>query len=407
MKNKSFLVGLFLIVALPTYAQFSTKSKKAIEFYMDADNYRVREQYDKAVDLLNQAIRKDKNFEEAYFRLGLTLKNMGDLQHSSENFEEGLHLAKDARKLNAYRFELGDNYLRTGNYEKSLGVLTAYLNAEKAMGDKTDKAKIWKQQDEYGLAHRGENLDYHPQALSDTVNCFPMQYFPVLTADNQQLIFTKRNSRGTDDDEDLYITTKGAAGNWKTPVSLSDKINSDQREGACTIAADGRYLIFTVCGNKTYGRCDLFESKRTGNDWSAPRNLGPMVNSASWDAQPSLSADGRELYFVSDRKGGSGGSDIWYSRKDSTGRWTKAQNAGPIINTRYDEISPFIHVNNKNLYFASNAHPGFGGLDIFVSEKADGKWSTPKNMGAPLNNFEDQYSFFVTADGTRAYYSKD
>jgi len=85
----------------------------------------------------------------------------------------------------------------------------------------------------------------------------------------------------------------------------------------------------------------------------------------------------------------------------------KAQNLGNMINTKFDEISPFIHVNNRNLYFASNSHPGFGGLDIFVSEKVDKKWTTPRNMGAPLNNFEDQYSVFVTADGRRAYYSKD
>ncbi len=415
MKKKSLICrGLLLSgvlvwtpLALSAQVQLSTKSKKAIELYTDADNFRVRGQYDKAIDLLNQAIGKDRNFEEAYFRLGLTLKNQQEIQKSSESFEKGLSLLQDFRKKSVYRYELADNYLKLGNYVKALEILNLYLNSEKANGIKIGQAKVWKGHAEFGLAHQHDNLSYQPTALSDTVNCFPMQYFPALTADNEQLIFTKRNGRGHDDDEDLFISTKDASGRWTTPVSISDKINSNLREGASAISADGRHLIFTLCGSKTYGRCDLFESKKTGDAWSPPVNLGPMVNSSAWDVQPSLSADGQELYFVSDRKGGVGGSDIWYSHKDSTGRWTKAQNLGNTINTKYDEISPFVHVNNRNLYFASNAHPGFGGLDIFVSEKVDKKWTTPKNMMAPLNNYEDQYSFFVTADGRRAYYSKD
>jgi OOP family OmpA-OmpF porin len=384
----------------------STTSKKAIEYYMEADNYRVRGQYDRAIELLKQAIDKDESFEEAYFRLGLTLKNMDNLPASFAQFDHGLSLAKETRRQNAYRYELADNCMRLGKYAKALDYLNPFLASER-IGDRADRAKIWKQNAEYGLAHAAEQLAYQPEQLSDVVNCFPMQYFPVLTADNQQLVFTRRKGRAEDDDEDIVIAVKNAAGNWTPPASISDKINSNLREGACTISADGRYLIFTLCGGKSYGRCDLFESKKTGDQWSIPVNLGPMVNSAAWDAQPSLSADGQELYFISDRKGGVGGSDIWYSRKDSTGRWIKAQNLGTTINTRFDEISPFIHVNNRNLYFASNAHPGFGGLDIFVSERTDDGWETPKNMGAPLNNYEDQYSFFVTADGKTAYYSKD
>lgn len=401
------VAGIWLPMVLNAQNQLSTKSKKAIDLYNEADNYRVKEQYDKAIDLLSQAIGKDKNFEEAYFRMGLTQKNKQDYPKAAEYYEKGLMLTRDVRKQNVYRYELGDTYLRFGSYSKSLEFLNPFLNAEKANGPKIDQAKVWKGQAEFGLAHQYEKLAYQPTLLSDTVNCFPMQYFPALTADNEQLVFTKRSGRGHDDDEDLYISVKDSMGRWTKPVSISDNINSALREGAASLSADGRSLIFTLCGSKTYGRCDLFESKKTGNIWSVPENLGPMVNSSAWDAQPSLSADGQELYFVSDRKGGVGGSDIWYSRKDSTGRWMRAVNAGNVINTKYDEISPFIHVNNRNLYFASNAHPGFGGLDIFVSERVGKEWGTPKNMGAPLNNFEDQFSFFVTADGQRAYYSKE
>jgi outer membrane protein OmpA-like peptidoglycan-associated protein len=150
----------------------------------------------------------------------------------------------------------------------------------------------------------------------------------------------------------------------------------------------------------------LYESKKEGEQWRRPVSLGPNVNSSFWEAQPSVSADGNELYFVSDRKGGVGGYDIWYSKKDSLGRWTRAVNVGKPINTKFDEIAPYIHVNNRNLYYASNGLPGFGGFDIYVSEK-DGRWQEPKNMGAPLNDYEDQYSFIVTSDGTNAFYSRE
>ncbi len=402
--------GLWLSCTLALHAQVqvSTKSKRAIELYTEADNFRVQGKYDKAIDLLNQAIGKDKEFEEAYFRLGVTFKNKGDIEKSIESFERGLTLASNPRRQSPYRYELGENYLRVGNYVKSVELLTQFLNSEKDHTVKIEQAKIWQGHNEYALVHQNEKLAYQPLPLSDTVNCFPMQYFPALTADNRQLVFTKRQGRGHDDDEDIFISVKDESGRWTTPVSISDKINSQLREGASTISADGRHMIFTACGiRNTYGSCDLFESKKTGDTWSQPVNLGPLVNSSAWDVQPSLSADGQELYFISTRKGGVGGSDIWYAKKDSTGHWMRAQNLGNVVNTKYDEISPFIHVNNRNLYFSSNAHPGFGGLDIFVSEKVDKKWTTPKNMGAPLNNFEDQYSFFVTADGKRAYYSKD
>ncbi|MGC4021139.1 MAG: hypothetical protein QM734_03930 [Cyclobacteriaceae bacterium] len=110
-------------------------------------------------------------------------------------------------------------------------------------------------------------------------------------------------------------------------------------------------MIFTICGPRG---CDLYESKKEGDVWKRPVSLGPNVNSAGWEAQPSLSADGNELYFVSDRKGGLGGYDIWYSKKDSLGRWIRSKNLGRPINTKFDEIAPYIHVNNRDLFFASS-----------------------------------------------------
>ena len=180
-------------------------------------------------------------------------------------------------------------------------------------------------------------------------------------------------------------------------------------EGTCTISADGRKLIFTSCiGREGFGSCDLFESRKIGNEWTKPQNLGPNVNTAEWESQPSLSADGRTLYFVSDRRGGQGRRDIWVSSLMTNGVWSKAKNVGKPVNTVYDELSPFIHVNNKTLYFASNGLTGFGGYDLFYTTKdTASQWKEPINIGAPINNHEDQFSLYVTADGKKGYYAHE
>ena len=149
-----------------------------------------------------------------------------------------------------------------------------------------------------------------------------------------QLIFTRREGNGPNDDEDLVICNKDENGRWKTPVSISPNINTRLNEGTCTISADGRKIIFTSCaGRDGVGSCDLYETIKVGKDWTTPKNLGRNVNSMEWESQPSLSADGRKLYFVSDRRSGFGQRDIWVSTLDDNGQWTKAVNAGKPINS--------------------------------------------------------------------------
>jgi len=405
--NKLKSIWLIILFAgchsLAAQPALSTKNKKAIELYTEADNYRVRREYDRAIQLLQEAVEKDKKFEEAYFRLAQIYKAQDDLGKAIDYYQLGLPLALNVMRSKLYFFELSQTTLRSGQYKSTIDFAIKFLELEKTDPKKMTQVTLWKVQAEYSIAHENEVLDYKITLLSDTVNAYPMQYFPVVTADQSQLIFTARFGGARYENEDLVVSSKNNNGSWSRPVSLSDNINTIRREGACTISADGRHLIFTVCGERG---CDLFESRKTGNIWSQPKNLGPAINTPSWDAQPSLSADGRELYFVSDRPGGRGGYDIWYSRLDQTG-WTKAENLGPSINTPFDEISPYIHVNNQTLYVVSNGYPGFGGYDIYTAEKKQSNWTTPVNMGKPLNDQHDQYSFIVTNDGATAYYSRE
>jgi OmpA-OmpF porin, OOP family len=402
------LLLIFFSVSSPAQVTLSTKSKKAIELYTEADNYRVRGQHERAIELLEQAVVKDKNFAEAYYRMGLVYMTTKKYPAAIANFEKGLSLTTDVRKQKVYWFDLGEAYLITGQYDKSIGMLTDFLRVENQNRSKINEATQFLRNAQFAKANATVNTGYKIKALSDSVNQFAMQYFPVLTADQQALIFTRRLGNKPEHDEDLVISRKDSKGRWTFPESISSNINSSLNEGTCTISADGRKLIFTSCvGRQSYGSCDLYESVKIGNEWTKPVNLGPNVNSAEWESQPALSADGRTLYFVSDRRGGQGRRDIWVSRQDEKGEWTHAQNIGAPINTAFDEISPFIHANGRVLYFASKGQTGFGGYDIYLSELTESGWGEPRNLGRPINDFEDQFSLFITADGKKGYYSHE
>jgi OOP family OmpA-OmpF porin len=401
-------VIIFLAIQVCAQPALSTKSKKAIEFYNQADNYRVRGQHQQAIDLLNEAISRDKKFVEAYYRLGLVYMTTKRYSLAVQNFETAAALTTDEKKHRVIWYDLGEAYLNTGQYDQAVATLQNFLRVENQNRQKRERAEQLLRNAEFARQNLAIKAPYNQRPLSDTVNCFPLQYFPVLTADQQELIFTRRLGSGAEHDEDLVISKKESNGRWGRPQSISKNVNSTLNEGTCTVSADGRKLIFTSCvGRQSFGSCDLYESIKIGNEWTAPKNLGPNVNSSEWESQPSLAADGRTLYFISDRRGGIGRRDIWVTRLDDSGQWTKARNLGSPVNTVGDEISPFIHVNNQVLYFASTGHTGFGGYDIFFSERAGDVWAAPVNLGKPLNDHEDQFSLFITADGSKGYYSHE
>lgn len=406
-----FLTTLILFcVYFPGISQpvLSTKSKKAIELYTEADNFRVRGQFPQAIMLLEEAISKDRQFVEAYYRLGIVYMSMKKFPEAASHLEKGLSYTTDVKKQKVFWFDLAETYFSIGEYEKAEKLINDFLAVETVSKTRIDRARMLSKNITFAKANRNLAATYKQKVLSDTVNQFVKQYFPVLTADQQQLIFTRRIGFSDDFDEDLVVSSKNASGQWTAPQSISKNINTPLNEGTCTISADGRKLIFTSCsGRDGFGSCDLFESLKIGDGWTEPKNLGPNVNTTEWESQPSLSADGRTLYFVSDRRGGQGRRDIWITTLNAKGEWSRSKNLGSPINTVYDEISPFIHVNNRSLFFASNGLTGYGGYDLFVSEKDSSRWGEPVNMGAPINTHEDQFSLFITPDGKKGYYSHE
>ena len=201
---------------------------------------------------------------------------------------------------------------------------------------------------------------------------------------------------------------------------MPSNINTTWNEGAPTISGDGKTIIFVACtdpsgvnygGNRTgKGSCDLFITHKENGRWTTPINLPGSVNTANWETQPSLSADGQVLYFIRAvrSKDGRANSDIYVAFLREDGTWSEAQRLSNAVNTASNEESVQIHPDGKTLYFASRGHIGLGGSDLFMSRKdAQGNWSKPVNLGYPINTRFDENSLLVSAQGDIAFFASD
>jgi outer membrane protein OmpA-like peptidoglycan-associated protein len=208
-------------------------------------------------------------------------------------------------------------------------------------------------------------------------------------------------------EEDIYSSLQ-QNGIWQPRTLLGKPINTGYNEGAPSISPDGKYLFFTICNAEFgLGSCDIYWSKRVGEEWSKPQNCGAPMNTRYFESQPSISTDGRTIFFVSNRPGGFGGMDIWKTVMISEGVFSEPVNLGDVINTPLDEISPFIHFDQKTLYFSSNGHLGMGGRDLFYSKLQPDGWATPVNLGYPINSFQDDSGIFINAQGNAAYFASN
>jgi outer membrane protein OmpA-like peptidoglycan-associated protein len=406
---------LFLqILSLQLFAQdLHTTSKKAIRYYEDSKELYRKGDLVKSAELLLKAIEIDDNFVEAHFALGNAFKLLSkDSPNAAEKYEyhyrKCLEISPRDRKLAAVYFEVAQLDFQKGDYKAAKEKSNVFLSLTPVNSLQTVLARKIIANCEYAEKGMQNPVNFKPQEVSPIINAYKLQYFPVLSADQQMMIFTARKGNDRKSDEDMYVSKK-EHDEWTKPENIKE-LNTEFNEGTCTISADGKVLIFTVCEGsekrKVYGSCDLFVSYNIGGKWQEPQNMGPNVNSRYWDTQPSLSADGRTLYFISERPGGLGGYDIWRSRRGEDGVWGKAENLR-AVNTRSNELAPFIHVNGTTLFFSSDGYQNYGGYDLFRTEFKNGKWQPPTNLGYPINDYRNQMGLFITADGRTAYYSHE
>jgi len=252
-----------------------------------------------------------------------------------------------------------------------------------------------------------------PINLGNNVNSGWDEYHPSLTGDSKEILFTVRHPRTPQtlckhckEEEDIFSSLQ-QYGIWQPRTKLEAPVNSNHNDGAQCISPNGKYLFFTICNaDFGYGSCDIYWSKREGNVWTKPKNCGSKVNTRYWESQPSIASDGKTLYFTSNRPGGKGGMDIWKTEMVSEGVFSQPVNLGATINTPHDELSPFIHFDQKTLYFSSDGHLGMGGKDLFYAKKQlDGSWSEPVNLGYPINSYQDESGIVINAQGNAAYFA--
>jgi hypothetical protein len=288
--------------------------------------------------------------------------------------------------------------------------LKKMLNKKHQLYEKADRQIAMCEEAKIQVANPKE---YVITNVGPVINGPSNDFGPVLTIDESSMFFTSRRLRPDSTNsqildiatnefkEDVYVSFKDTENQWTTPELLN--LNSDEHDATISVSPDGQ-MLFIYRDSLGDGR--ILFSKLIGETWSDPAKLGSDINTEYWETHATIAADGNTLYFVSDRPGGLGGRDIYKCVKLPNGEWSRSLNAGPTINTRYDEDSPFLAPDGRILYFASQGHKGMGGFDLFSSKLGgDGEWMAPENLSYPLNTVDDDVFFQPMADGRRAYYS--
>lgn len=417
-----FLLLIFILITTPVLAQtYSTTNKKAIRHFEDGKIYYDRKQLDEAIASFEKAVETDSMFIESYILLAESWNEKRDYKKAVENYNK-------AFRINPNFFPM--NYLWAAILENALGMYEeGKMHAEKFLTfpiaardpEKQSLAERTRDASIFSLNAMANPVPFTPTNLGEAINSKQNEYFPAITADDQVLLFTRelpdpRSQAGRQ--EDFYMASRDKDGNWTKAFDVGSPINTGGNEGAPTLSADGRIIIFTACevapgyygpNRQGYGSCDLYYTSRTGTKWTTPVNIGKPINSNAWETQPSFSADGKTIYFIrGTSRGYKRNGDIYSSTVNNAGYWSEPTRLSDKINTPGEEQSVFIHPDGQTLYFSSNGHIGLGGYDIYMTRKqADGSWGNPVNLGYPINTAGDENSLLVSADGKIGYFASD
>lgn len=403
-----FCLGVFPDAILAQ--ELSTTSKRAIKFYEEGSKKFNLLEYTAAAENLNKAITTDPKFIEAFLLLG-------DVYREQQKFDEAIKVYDKVIAINPKKYPevwyfSGISYYEAQDYQLAVRRFKKYLTFGDLGEARNEEAKFLLACSNFAFQAIKNPVPFEPVNLGGSINTINHEYVNSVSSDELQLYFTRRDSvnpssRGG---EDFYFSNRETIENkWNKAVKMGPSINTPGDEGALTISPDGRFLLFAGCYREDgFGSCDIYAAKILGNRVSEPVNLGPVLNTSKWETQPTLSTDGRTLYFTSTRPGGFGKSDIWSSKLQDNGDWSVPENLGNVINTKGSEMSPFIHPDGQTLYFSSDRHVGMGGIDLFVSRlDSSGNWTIPANLGYPVNTSANEMNIVVNPAGDKAYISSN
>nr|MDQ3049147.1 hypothetical protein [Bacteroidota bacterium] len=314
----------------------------------------------------------------------------------------------DLARANHFNYKFDEAIALVTKYEKNTKITEKQKKDAQQLIEYCNNAKI----------QVAAPVDASIENIGDFINTVSEEYVPVVSSDESVMIFTYRGDQSTGGlqnaynqpdpmgtyYEDVFISYK-ENNTWSTAASIGSAINTNVHDAAIAISNDGqKFFVFKDDG--TDGG-DVYLSRLNGIDWSVPEKLKGDINSSYWEGSVSLSADEKTLYFSSERNGGLGGRDMYRATLQVDGSWGNVQNLGTTVNTAYDDDAPFIHPDGKTLMYSSKGLNSMGGYDIFITElnSSDSSWSTPKNIGYPINTPDDDRYFVLNADATRGYYA--
>lgn len=399
--------------------QYTSTNKKAIKYLEEGKQAYEMKKDDDAEKYFKKALDEDKNFIEA--ALGLA-----NLYQVTNRHPEAITYFKRAIEINPKFFAnsfyfLSLSQLATGQYQDAKTSLETFLKFERINPSTKESAQKYLANANFGAEAVKNPKPFNPVNAGPGINTEYGEYFPAITGDGKQFLFTRglpREGMPGFFNEDFF-TSNNVTNIWQTATPITI-INSWGNEGAPSLSADGNIMFFASCSDETgdygspdrkgYGSCDIFYSQKVNGKWTKPRNAGPAINTANFESQPSFSSDGRELYFVRGilHRGAAKEYDIYVSKISDDGKFTPPVKLGPNVNTTETEESVFIHPDNMTLYFSSAGHPGMGGLDIFMSKRQpNGEWGKAINLGYPINSFVDDNSLLVNPGGKIAYFASN
>ncbi len=419
MMQRSTLLLLFLLgLGLSAARAQVFSNPSAAEMYQKAEIALLENNPEQALRFFDRALKIQPGLSAARRGKGLCYAILREYPKAVAEYEQVL--ASDSLFSRALYYQAGEAHYKAGNHKKALAYFQKFEALQQIDADtfslNTEKELAYEEKYLKKLNSNVRACEVRLDSIqfiniTEVVNLGPDvntkddDYFPFITNDQEELYFTRKSAKG---DEDLY-RSRLQKGQWArgNPVKA---INTELDEGMISMVRDGRLLFFTACNRDgVLGICDIWQAIIDAE--GEVTEVGPLdgyTNSEKWESQAAISCDGSTLFFASERPGGFGKSDLWYSKRQPDGRWSNPVNLGPKINTDDYEEAPFITNDGRTLYFSSYGHPGMGDQDIFMSWLDDeGNWSDPINLGPPVNTAFRELGFFLSADGKTGYFSSE
>ena len=410
MKYFTFF-SFFWLLLLPVFGQVNQSDK---ELFLDAEYYRLYEEYEEALPLYQKLINEGYDNAHINYRTGECYLHIPGkksqaipylekaVENISKKFKEGTFKEKNAPVYAI--FYLGKAYQTNNQLDRALSSYEEFTERLENK-DQYNMSFVNKQIESCETAQKmmQNPVQIEEKNLGKKINNSNPNNRPVVSYDESKIIY---NSELKFYDA-VFMSEKDTAAKWQAPKNLTPQLQSEGGFYASSISNDGNKLLLFK-SNPYNGEIFITNFNHEKNKWEKPEKLGKNINSKSWETHACICNDGKTIYFTSNRKGGMGGLDIYYSKYDEVNEeWSPAKNLGEKINTPYNEETPFLTEDGSRLYFSSQGHNGMGGFDIFYSEKVgEDEWSEPVNIGYPINTTGDDLFFYPVENGHAGYMAK-